>query len=296
MNRLPDRYIDVRKLNVADLAAALVEERKAANEERIKPYKTWIGLDGQTPFPVGSETELKRRELEGVKAVSHLARSGHRTIVWISPPGSGREEDECKYTESRVIVYQVESIEETRVNFSCVAICGQHSQRQCLEVANSLLDDGGDCRGELVVANDLRSEPIGLSSDVVDWVSYLENKIPGVTEVWRAIRNGVHEENSRQAWMMAQVIVREFSGRASRVKTDFEAVLLGVELERMIKARFEVTLMAGGVHGMSNEAILGHMGAFDGLYSRIDGDSRLQRCKHCGNFYIKAKEKCPLCG
>lgn len=296
MKRRPDIYIDVRKLNISDLAAALVEERRAPNEERIKPYKTWIGMDGQTPFPVGTDTELKRRELEGVRAVASLARKGHKTIVWISPPGSGRSEDECKYTESRVIVYQVESIEETKVNFSCTAICGQHNQRQCLEMAVDLLDDGGDCQGEVVVPDDLRSEPIGLSMGVVDWVSYLEKKIPKVDNVWRAIRNGVHEENSKRAWMMATVIVREFSGRASRVKTDLEAVILGVELERMVRARFDISLMDGGVHGMSNEAMFGQMGAFDGLYRRIDGDSRLQKCNRCANYYIKSKEKCPNCG
>lgn len=295
MNLKFERYLDVTKLNVPDVAAVLVEDRQAENKDRIKPYKTWIGIDGQTPFPVGEETELKRRELEGMRAVQHLARKGYRTIVWISPPGGSVEHDECEYTEARMLVYKVDSIEETRVNFSCVAICSQHSPRECLDVANKILDDGGMARGEPVVANDLRSEPVALSEEVVDWVEYLSEVVPGLDEVWEAIRQGAHEENSRQAWMMAEVIVRQFSGRAARVKSEWEAVSLGVEVERMIRNRFNINLMAGGIHGMSNEAAMNSPGAFDSTYSRAAEDKRLQKCSWCGNFYIKKKGKCPDC-
>lgn len=292
----PERFLDVTKLNVDDLAAVLVEARRAPNSERIKPYETWIGIDGQTPFPVGTETDLKRRELEGMKAVQYLARKGHKTIVWISPPGGSVENDECKYTEARMLVYQVESIDETKVNFKCVAVCSQHSPRECIDMANRVLNDGGETMGEPVVANDLRSEPVALPRDVVDWVDYLSLVVPGLDEVWEAIRQGDHEENSRKAWMMADVIVREFSKRTARVKNEWEAVSLGVEVERMIRTRFNINLMAGGVHGMSNEAAMNNMGPFDSTYTRAAEDKRLQKCPWCGNFYIKKKEKCPDCG
>lgn len=288
-------YLDVKKLNVPDLAAIMVEDRVAGNEERIKPYKTWIGIDGSTPFPVGTETLLKRRELEGVKAVQSLARQGHRTIVWISPPGSGRADDECKYTEARMIVYQVESIDENKVSFNCTAICSQYNPRECLDLARTIVEEGGVVKSEIEVADDLRSGPVALATEVIDWVTYLEGKMPEMREVFEAIRSGVHEENARQAWLMADVVVREFRQRAMRVTNRFEAIALGVEIERMIRSRFNINLMVGGVHGMSNEAMMNGMGAFDGTYSRVE-DSRLQRCNRCNNYYIKKKGKCPDCG
>ena len=163
-------------------------------------------------------------------------------------------------------------------------------------MANKILNDGGEARGEPVVANDLRSEPVALPDEVVDWVEYLSEIVPGLDEVWEAIRQGAHEKNSRQAWMMAEVIVRQFSQRASRVRNEWEAVALGVEMERMIRTRFNINLIAGGVHGMSNEAAMNNMGAFDATHFRATEDKRLQKCPWCGNFYIKKKGKCPDCG
>jgi hypothetical protein len=130
---------------------------------------------------------------------------------------------------------------------------------------------------------------------VIDWVAYLEEKIPELENVFEAIRSGMHEENAKQAWLMAGVVMREFGMRASRVRSRFEAIALGVEIERMIRSRFNISLMAGGVHGMSNEAMMNGMGAFDGTYMRVE-DSRLQRCNRCNNYYIKRKGKCPDCG
>ena len=292
MNKGAELFLDVRKLNVSDVAAVLVEERRSRNSERIKPYDTWIGADGSTPFAVGLDTELKRREMAGVKSVQELARLGHQTIVWISPPGGMSQ-----YSESRMIVYEVLSVEVDKVNFRCTAICGQQSEDRCVQIANDILNDGGDSLLEVVKGDDLRAAPIALPrSEGVNWVNYLERVMPGMGDVWEAIREGRHFEGAAQAGIMAEIIVRQYQTQAAKVSSKYEAIVLGAMMERDIRARFNVSLMSGGVHGSSNEAML-KRGAFDATFQVVVGevDKNLQVCNRCGNYYIKRKEKCPNC-
>lgn len=266
----------------AEWARAVNENRVGEWWERVVKYKLVFDMAGRPQFEVGRGTPLLDAEYEGMMAMRDLAMLGQKWVIWISPPGGM-----SKYKESRVVVAKVVDI-NGGVVMDCLGICGNHSQKEGLGMAEKLLNGGGVINGEVGKFDDLRSMPIGLGMGDEEALKLIQEVVV-IEGVWQALADGRIDRNNR----VVEEMVREAVADLPHVREMGDWML-----QRHIEMRMAergIRIMVGGNHGgsvLGGEAV----GEFNGLFGRLQNiDSRLEQCSKCLNYYIKKKGECPKC-
>lgn len=294
-------FFDVRKFEKQEFGLLVIENRIADLEQRVGQYQSFtVDLLGKPSFPFTEKNKTDRREIDALYVAQEMAHRGnYNNFVWISGPGGDH-----RYPDTRITWLKVANVTEDKVYFDDnKAICSEIGARRCVELAQSLVKGGGVLLGDPKDVDELRSYVIGFRDDRI--IERLAISLEEMESVWNGIKNGVVEKNLRDTEVIADWVESNFGHRMKGNLSYQEAVRLGAFIEMQIRQRFGVTLMAGGAHGMSNEAALRGLGGvgssvFDRIFSGATViadklDSRLKKCDSCGLYYMKKKGKCPKC-
>lgn len=282
------RYFEAEKFNPQEFALTLIENQKADLDKRVGKYQPFkVDVAGLPDFPFSRAKETDRREVEAMFVAQQMAREGFTNFLWLSPPGG-----DYNYTESRFTWLKVKKIDEKWVSFDDNrAICGNVTPEKCITLLNCLIKDGGEIWGEPKNPEEIRSYVIGFKDDQI--IERLANSVVEMENVWEAIRKGKDNDNLKKMMDVAEWVEAKFGQRMKGVKSERESIFLGATIERQLRLRFAINLMAGGGHGMSNEASL-----FDSIYKNskpIEMDGKLDYCERHQKCFMKKKGKCPLC-
>lgn len=291
-------YFDVRKFNKQEFGLLIIENRIADLEKRVGNYQSFtVDTLGRPDFPFAETTLTDRREIDALYVMQRMVRQGFDNFLWISGPGGDH-----KYTDTRITWLKVANVTQDRVYFDDnKAICSEIGAERCVELANSLVKNGGAILGDPQNVEELRSYVVGFKDGQI--IERLAVSLEEMESVWNGIKNGVDKTNLKEVEKIADWVEVNYGGQMRRNLSDVEAIRLGAMIETQIKQRFGVNLMTGGAHGMSNQAALqgmGGMSVFDRIYngalvSSDKLDNRLKKCESCGVYFMKKKEKCPKC-
>lgn len=286
----PRLSFDVRKFDLGDLGRILLENRLAEIRKRVAPFELIFGADGRPEFPVDEETELGRIEVAGMVEMWQLALMGHNHILWMSPCGGN-----SKYEEDRMVLAEVKEIgEDGRVVLECRGICCKYNREEFWQKAQEMMMISGTKTLKTVeTVDDLRLHPMAVEST---------DCLPGVfwemKDVWKAIEAGEDLRKLAETLSIAREVEVMFGARMSPALDRWRAIQLGAEIERYIRRVHGISLMAGGNHGMSNEAAMGgQFSGFNMIYVRgqvvTQETPGAKKCKKCGAYYVG--DKCPFC-
>lgn len=293
------RFLEVEKFSRNEFALLLIENQITELKNRVGPYAAFkVDINGKPDFPFATEKETDRREIAAIGQAAKLAREGFDNLLWISPPGG-----DYHYTESRFTWLRTTEVSETSVSFGDnKAICGELSPEKCVVLAECLVKDGGVA--EIVSPNpeDLRGMVIGFRDGQI--IERLAASIEEMEEVWEAIAKKSDRANLSKMLSVADWVEQRYGAQMKNVKTEWESIHLGALIEQQLTMNFGIRLVAGGGHGMSNQAALG-MGLpggvgtlFDKIFNsakRMEQDSRLEHCHRHDKYYLRKRGKCPMC-
>ncbi len=286
----PRLFFDVRKYAESDLGRILLENRLAEIKRRVAPFELRFGANGKPELPVDEETELGRIEVAGMMEMRQLALMGHRHILWMSPCGGN-----SKYEEDRMVVAEVKEIgKDGRVVLECRGICCKYSREEFWQKAQKMMMiSGTETLGMVGEVDDLRLHPMAIKS-----TDCLPRVFGEIGDVWEAIEAGEDLRKLAETLAIAREVGAKFGARMRPGLDREQAILLGAEIERYIRRAHGISLMAGGNHGMSNEAAMGgRFLAFNVVYVRgqvvTSETPGAKRCKKCGAYYVG--DECPYC-
>lgn len=284
--------LDPKKLG--QLAGVFVENGETDSlAKRVNPYSLRFNEWGLPDFPVNRKTKLGKAECTGMESIYRLAKAGNKNIIWISPSG-GRS----KYEKSALVVGVVKSL-ENGVELECRGIPVNYDPDECLEIARRIMEWSGYEREDLKDPENLRENALAfVPAKNESWIDFLGRAID-LPEVWRAIRQ--NDELRRKRTI--ETVVTEVLGRVVAGIRIRDPVVVGARFEREMRKE-GYGLMAGGAHGMSNEAVLGmrSSGAFNHIYNmgevraEVVNRNGQRYCSVCGVRLAEGVTVCPKCG
>lgn len=291
------RFLEVEKFSRDEFALLLIENQVAELKNRVGPYAAFkVDINGKPDFPFSVERETDRREIAAIEQAAKMARKGFNNLLWISPPGG-----DYHYTESRFTWLKATGVNENEVSFGDnKAICGEVSPEKCVVLAECLVRGGGAAEKVPNDPEDLRGMVIGFRDDQI--IERLAASIGEMEEVWEAIQKKSDRTNLTNMLTVADWVEQRYGAQMKNVRTEWESIRLGALIEQQITMNFGIRLVAGGGHGMSNQAAIGMTGKVGTLFDKIfqtakplEMDSRLEHCHRHDKYYLKKRGGCPLC-
>jgi len=275
----------------AELAGIFLENAVEKVEKRINPYELNFDTEGNPDFRCEQNSEMGRAEYEGMKNIWKLAKSGYKYIFWLSPSG-GRSE----YTDGRIVVGIVKDREIVKID--CRGIPILVKSEEMFEMANKIINLGGNSINEIKQTEDLREQALGINLDVRNqnqlW-DFCEN-IFGMEEVWNVIKQGKDVYRKKEIESIVNETLSEIKVRFGGF-TENNSIHAGALLEKMMEQRgYQIE---GGNHGGLNSDLT--ESSFDKLFSKseISVEPELKDGKRfcpCGTELKDGANVCPTCG
>ena len=271
-----------------DFAAASIEQRKAAPEERINTYTYVLGENGQLydkelgekPTPRWI-TESDHLENHAFLEMERWAKEGlSENLAWFSPPDSNHE-----YTEARLVVSEIKKEKEETL-IICRAFCLPYSEDECINLAKEIAKTSNKNIAHIDSGNTLRAFPIFFNppEDLV-WYEYLEEQIEE-PNIWEKVKSGDDYRNKDEALKLSEPVVEKYFDLIVGARNAYEYVLVGALMEREM-AMSGIIFQAKGSCGMSNQEALGNFKENPGIFNTIFANATIS--SHESSF------NCPKC-
>ncbi len=243
-----------------DFAAASIEQREAAPEERINTYTYVLGENGQLydkelgekPTPRWI-TESDHLENHAFLAMERWAKEGlSENLAWFSPPDSNHE-----YTEARLVVSEIKKEKEETL-IICRAFCLPYSEDQCVSFAKEIAKTSNKNIAHINSGDALRASPIFFNPpDDLVWYEYLEEQI-NKPKIWEKVKSGDDYKDKDEALKLSEPIVEKYFDLIIGARNAYEYVLAGALMEKEMTMS-GVIFQAKGSCGMSNQEALGNL-------------------------------------
>ena len=288
-----------------DFAAASIEQKEAAPEEKINAYTYVLGENGQLYDKESGEkptprwiTESDHLENHAFLAMERWAKEGlSENLAWFSPPNSNHE-----YTEARLVISEIKKEKEETL-IICRAFCLPYSEDECINLAKEIAKTSNKNIAHIDSGNTLRAFPIFFNSpENLVWYEYLEEQIKE-PNVWKKVKDGDDHRDKSEALRLSEPVVEKYFDLIVAAKSAYEHVLTGALMEREM-AMSGVIFQAKGSCGMSNQEALGGFkktsGIFDTVFDNVATSNHESSfdCPRChkpisSGFGITT---CPHCG
>jgi len=284
-------YFDPRKFNKEDFSRILLECKQAEFEKRVAPFELAFDEEGTPNFNPRRETRIDGLEIMAYQRLFQLAKEGKKYVLWISPPS-----EEAEYKEGRMVAGVVKKADEEGVVLDCRGVCTDMGLEESLRVINEMYYYADDYRA-IATEDEVRTTPIPLVIDEAQetWVDFLAShmKLP---KVWQAIKEEADLASLEEAKKVADEVEKVFGERFKNIVSLEEAVLVGVDVQRFVEARYDIRWMGGGGHGMSPVAAMGMISGRVGIirFSPFESLFRLSQMV-AEKIEINGKIVCSVC-
>lgn len=293
----PSNWSSYPDYAVNDLASSLVEQGNRPMEERINYHELYFDKKGLIRDKkthqallqgLRKQTRLDKLEIKGAQAMCHWAQNQTKEAfcLWISPP-SDESEDHESYVESRFVIWHLNTIGDG-VEIAARGICGNHSQEECLDIANQI-------QTEIIFSHpdELRVSPLPfMPPKDIAWTKYLK-EIIGMEQVWENIEKGEDKLMRQKADKISEQVVKEFFPKISKARSNFEQKQIQYQMELRAAELGMPTQCYGGCEITFRENIKSPFQVF------FNGTKeKTMPCPNpdCGAMIVVGSEKCEACG
>lgn len=311
-NWLPKEGESVKKARsraTHDFAAASIEQKEAAPEEKINAYTYVLSGDGQLYAKKDDKTssvkptprwitESDYLENHAFQIMERWAREGlSKNLAWFSPPDNNHG-----YTETRFVVSELKK-EKEEILVTCRAFCLPYSEDECVSFAKEIAKTSDKNVAHIDSGNALRAFPVFFNPpDNLAWYEYLEEQIKE-PEIWEKVKSGDDYRNKDKALRLSGPVVEKYFDLIVGARNAYEYVLVGALMEREM-AMSGIIFQAKGSCGISNQEALGNFkenpGIFDTVFTNAAVSSHENSfiCPKCREAIPSGRgiTVCPHCG